>query len=323
MAGQPPSSNNHSFPPSFSPPTYAATLRPALSFGALQQPLLPRPHIPEQNQLVLSPLAPKLCASMVDLSQRSVHSAALAFVQPPLLLHMEHLQLQQSSVQQQLPMKQSVQQYLPSKTVLAESRENQSGEQKRVRFTNQESLDSPLQLSAGEGKLRGERRLRITFESLGTSGKYPQLFGKSGKLFIPDGLIGTHRFYNENWKFEVHHGELLLPKIPRIHWRVTNLATNRSHEIAENLEELEKRVIQGRTVCNKLFRIAMEDRAKSLERELEHETNLIKVTRTQSLIRTLRPKVFSEGPLVFGLQHQVVQERMNVEIHQASATASS
>jgi len=167
--------------------------------------------------------------------------------------------------------------------------------------------------------LRGERRLVIIFEDIGECGPCPQTFGKSGAL-IPDGVCGTHTVYNERWRFEIAHGNDVF-QIDKlicvcITWKITNLTTGTTTSMTETRDEAVIRNSQGQTISNKVFREALESRARDLEERLEKETNPKRVAQLQSLIKALRPKRFSEGPLIFGLQHRVVQEKM-----QASSTS--
>lgn len=156
----------------------------------------------------------------------------------------------------------------------------------------------------------GERRLVINFESFGERGEIPQYYGKTG-IIIPNGVVGVHTVYHEKWRFEIRHSNLhVTPKVIRLIWRVTNLTTNETTERTETVNEAKARASIGRTITNQLFREAMEQRAIWLERNLETEDNLIRLANVKSLIKVLRPNRFTQGPLVFGLQHKTVQEAM-------------
>ena len=76
------------------------------------------------------------------------------------------------------------------------------------------------------------------------------------------------------------------------------------------MEQAYQRVILGRTVCNQLFRSAMRARADELEQVLSAETNTIIRHMLQTIIKKLRAKTFNEGPLCFGLHHQLVQDML-------------
>ena len=78
----------------------------------------------------------------------------------------------------------------------------------------------------------------------------------------------------------------------------------------ETIEEAIFRNSQGITICNQVFREALETRAKDLERLLESESDNRRIVEVQMDITALRPKRFSEGPLVFGLRHTIAQEKM-------------
>jgi hypothetical protein len=168
-------------------------------------------------------------------------------------------------------------------------------------------------LSEPSPGLVGERRLVISFEHFGTVTDNPQTFGKNGVL-IPDGLRGTHKVYNEYWRFEiVHESEIIDPdglKCKPITWKVTNLNNNVTHSLTETPSEAISRACLGRTITNKVFREALEYRAAELEVALNRETSEFRRANLQALIKLLRPKRFSIGPLVFGLQHKIVQDKM-------------
>ena len=161
---------------------------------------------------------------------------------------------------------------------------------------------------------RGESRLKIRFESFGRRGKLPQTFGKIRVGIIPDGLCGTHTLYKQPWKFEIHHG-LAVGDHVCITWRITNLSTMKRYEMTESLEESKIRQRRGRTISNQVFRAAIDDRVNELKALLLAETKEVRKANLESLIKTLQPKQFSEGLLVFGLQHACVQERMRAEEH--------
>lgn len=193
--------------------------------------------------------------------------------------------------------------------------------------------------------LNGDKRLVIKFDNFGRLGRKPQRFGKNNRtIFIPNGLCGSHRMYGEPWRFEIFFEESELQIEDNkdddptscicIAWRITNLNSNRRHTYKESKHEAIIRTKRGRTVSSKLFRSALEHRAKDLEKELElwtkHQQEFLKTTvepsslqeqnqrdnieirlmNLRSKIRSLRPVRFSEGTLVFGLQHPIVQEKI-------------
>jgi hypothetical protein len=162
--------------------------------------------------------------------------------------------------------------------------------------------------------LGGESRLKITFSNLGTPGNYPQVFGKS-RLGVPDGLCGTYVLYSERWQSEILHergsefqGDDGTQHV-LITWKISNLTSGITQLRTETPKEAILRHKDGRTLCNKVFRKALEQRATDLEGDLKHETNPIRIKTMRNLIKKLRPKHFSEGPLVFGLRHESVQTR--------------
>jgi len=161
--------------------------------------------------------------------------------------------------------------------------------------------------------LGGESRLKINFSNLGSPGLYPQVFGKS-RLGVPDGLSGTYVLYSERWKSEiVHEAETFESEDGTRHvlitWKITNLTSGVTQSRTETTKEALLRHKDGRTLCNKVFRRALEQRATDIEGDLKAETNPIRIKTMRNLIKKLRPKHFSEGPLVFGLRHESVQNR--------------
>ena len=160
--------------------------------------------------------------------------------------------------------------------------------------------------------LEGERRLIIEFQSFGTKGQLPQTFGRR-PVYIPDGLIGKHTAYDEMWKFEIHHTAYLAREdstVCCLTWRITNVKSGDTVERTETPDEAEARSTLGWTIASKTFREALHRRANQLEASLAEETNSTRLANLKSLIRTLRPKTFTQGPLVFGLKHRIVQERL-------------
>ena len=170
----------------------------------------------------------------------------------------------------------------------------------------------------------GNKRIRITFESFGTKGKIPQTFGKpkdSAKKFIPDGLRGTHIAYDEAWRFETVHGtQEILSGLVKVTWSVTNRTTMKCTSLTETPSEALERITSGNTISNKVFRLAMKQRMQDLENELltlqkaksEHTEEMIefKCANLRTRIRTLSPKHFKQGLLLFGLLHDVVQNTL-------------
>lgn len=166
----------------------------------------------------------------------------------------------------------------------------------------------------GEMGLGGESRLKINFSSLGNPGEHPQVFGKS-RLGVPDNVIGTYILYSERWRSEIVHEKNTVfesedgTRHVLVTWKITNLTTGVTQSRTETPKEAILRHKDGRTLCNKVFRKALEHRASELEAEVSSETNPIRTKTIRNLIKKLRPKHFSEGPLVFGLRHECVQNR--------------
>jgi hypothetical protein len=169
----------------------------------------------------------------------------------------------------------------------------------------------------GTDNLHVERKFKpvyvssTDFESFGSKGECPQRFGKSG-LLIPDGMIGTHTVYQERWRFEIHHTAQAVPGSDAvcITWKIINVKTGFCLAKTETPEEAEARVSLGWTISSRLFREALTHRANELEGLLNGETNQCRIANLKSLIKALRPKTFTQGPLVFGLKHKIVQEKI-------------
>ena len=180
---------------------------------------------------------------------------------------------------------------------------------KRERFeTTKSIMDENSEMGLG-----GESRLKISFSNLGSPGAYPQVFGKS-RLGVPDGLSGTYVLYSERWKSEIVHERDSFEsddgtRHVLVTWKITNLTSGVTQSRSETPKEAILRHKDGRTLCNKVFRRALEQRATDLETDLKLETNPIRIKTMKNLIKKLRPKHFSEGPLVFGLRHESVQNR--------------
>lgn len=158
-------------------------------------------------------------------------------------------------------------------------------------------------------KFKGESRLRISFENLGQLGKVVQVSGRYGDTIIPDGLCGTHMLYSQRWRFEITH-EQAIDGVIRLSWKLTNLESSRVHALTETIDEAISRQERGRTIASKIFQQAVKDRCTELQKDLLTEVNELRRSNLTSLVRILAPKQLTEGSLVFGLQHQVVQDKM-------------
>jgi hypothetical protein len=172
--------------------------------------------------------------------------------------------------------------------------------------TSPKSFNDPVEGS------EGERRLVINFERFGTKGQLPQTFGQH-TMYIPDGLVGTHTAYEELWRFEIHHTNQragIGSSTCCIRWRLTNIKSGDCVERTETPREAEARLSLGWTIASQIFREALRRRADQLEIILQRETNPTRLANLRSVIRALRPKSFTQGPLVFGLKHRIVQEML-------------
>jgi len=164
--------------------------------------------------------------------------------------------------------------------------------------------------SISNAGLRGERRLIINFLRYGTCGAVPQTYGKSHH-FVPDGLVGQHVIYHEEWKFSITHGipvQFSNQIVVCITWKVVHIKSGVEHSRTETLQEALERAVSGRTITNEIFRNVLEARAKQLMESAEREDNPCRRASIESLVKVLRPRCFNQGLLVFGLQHKVVQD---------------
>ena len=177
-------------------------------------------------------------------------------------------------------------------------------------------------------KLSDDRRLVINFESYGTLGPKPQRYGKNN-LFIPHGLIGTHIAYQEQWRVEIYHTTQQVLSLTRmredivcIQWTITNIASQCVYSVTETPDEAVSRANLGWTVTSKLFRDAMAHRADQLFMQANQEENPCRAANLRSLAKTLRPKSFTQGPLLFGLKHKVIHDTMERLRSEAAAAAA-
>ena len=174
-------------------------------------------------------------------------------------------------------------------------------------------------------QVEGEKRLNINFENFGELGRFPQYFGRKKCTYIPNGLKGTHMMYDEPWKFEVivSENDLFIQnglKCICIVWKISNLSLTSAInlEVKESRDEAVVRMATGKTICSKVFKLAIDERARELEEYLKNENNeerdgvkrikIVNISNIQAKISSLRPNKFCEGSLAFGLQHSIVQE---------------
>ena len=81
-------------------------------------------------------------------------------------------------------------------------------------------------------------------------------------------------------------------------------------EFVETIKDAQKRKEQGWTLSNKVFREAVNLRINELNELISRELNSVKASNLEAMLKSLNPKRFNEGTLVFGLQHQSVQKVM-------------
>ena len=176
----------------------------------------------------------------------------------------------------------------------------------------------------------GEKRMAITFKSYGVIGDMPQRMGNRN-LFVPDGVKGTFSKYAEEWEFEVVHSHSSVlcedgKKRVCVTWTMKHPASGEKIVSSESPREAMTREKLGRTICNKVFRDALEKRKVEYEKLLLEETsrpepNDSKVSNLEALIETLGNHRFAQGPLVFGLYHRELQNAMARQWKRIQATS--
>lgn len=156
--------------------------------------------------------------------------------------------------------------------------------------------------------MAGESRLRISFVGNGTPGEAPQYFGTKGYI-IPTGLAGTHRVYQQRWRFDTKH--VKIDDVICVSWSIGNLSSGTISQRTETPSEARMRQTSGNTICNCLLRHALKSRAAELEATLDSlRDNLTEFLKTEKMINALKPKSCIQGLLFFGLLHDTVQQRM-------------
>ena len=174
------------------------------------------------------------------------------------------------------------------------------------------------------GLFRGEKRLVIQFESFGRlagPNGYPQTCCRVQKCFIPHGLCGTHKIYGESWRFRITHTTDSFQDNNSfcvcLMWEISNLSTGKVTKHKESRREASLRMKRGNTVSSRLFRAALETHAEHLEKQIgllmEKKDSSNSILQLKRRIQALRPRKFSEGTLVFGLQHLIVQKKLRME----------
>jgi len=167
----------------------------------------------------------------------------------------------------------------------------------------EDSIDEAAALkSSGQS---GESRLRINFVNYGTVGTKAQYFGKSGHV-IPHRLTGTHEMYDQPWQFTIEHVPQTDSPLVLVIWRITNLSSGTQVSMKETPQQANRRAFSGRTICNKVVKLALSTRAQELQAELATVTGA-KRSAMECAIRALQPRLCTVGLLFFGLLHESVQ----------------
>jgi hypothetical protein len=168
--------------------------------------------------------------------------------------------------------------------------------------------DSTSAHVGGNGTHTGETRLRINFVNRGVLGEVPQYFGKSGHV-VPDGVCGTHEVYDQPWQFEINHERQQGTNVVLVVWKITNLTSGTVTVVKETPQQANLREFSGRTICNKVVKLALNNRAKELEASLPTMTGSRRIA-VEGAIKALRPRLCTIGLLFFGLLHENLQAEL-------------
>ena len=181
----------------------------------------------------------------------------------------------------------------------------------------------------------GESRLKIQFISWGEIGRYPQRFGRGG-CWIPHGLKGTNEMYDQAWRFEIYHesdrilAEATESSVVPVTYKIINMTSRTVVSLTETPQQALVRDHSGRTITNRVLRMALDQRATEIEASLPalEAESTSKFNHVSNLARLLRPKRCTVGLLFFGLLHEQVQSRMENEFKlvrsgESAAAASS
>ena len=185
---------------------------------------------------------------------------------------------------------------------------NETGKIKALKFLQKkQNANKEYSDSSSETEQKQELKLcDIKFETFGEIGKIPQFFKhQTVRYLIPDGLSGSHYLFSQPWRFQLNHGN---PNngIVCITWKLTNLQARQSYEITETPEDARIRQIRGRTIANRILRLALKGRIDQLTIKLLKETNRVRKSNLKTLIRIMQVKRVTEGNMAFGLYHNVL-----------------
>lgn len=163
--------------------------------------------------------------------------------------------------------------------------------------------------SRGTSSNSGESRLRVSFSNYGQIGEEVQRFGKSGYI-IPDGLSGLHEIYDQPWMFKVTHNRSESGQV-LITYTITNCQSGTVTSLTETPKQAVVRELSGRTICNRVVKMALILRAEELTVTLNFTTDANQRQTLQASINALRPRLCTVGLLFFGLLHESVQKYHN------------
>jgi len=189
---------------------------------------------------------------------------------------------------------------------------------------------------SAEREFNGEERLAIQFETYGSVDPSCPVKLGAHKGYIPNGLSGCFNMYAERWAFEVRYASAPVlcrdgkKRIP-IEWAIKSFPHWKEfHRVVETADEAQTRETRGFTLCNRVFREAMQKRAEEYERlaaqeEQSKAPNPLQIANYQRQAVFLRPEKVSEGPLLFGLRHKTIQDRVKLLVtgcseHQSEKT---
>lgn len=199
----------------------------------------------------------------------------------------------------------------------------------KLKRSKSSMVSSEDETGSKETEFNGEGRLHIKFESFGNvPRRNPPRIANKG--VIPNGIAGSFSSYNERWHFRVVYAgqkEVRNRKmITCIEWQIRNSTWSSYYSVLENINDAMKREQRGITLCNRVFTEALEQRAKEYELDVAAEKsksipNQLRIANYESRIKLLRPRRISEGPLMFGLRHRIVQERNSYPSHAANSSS--
>jgi len=178
------------------------------------------------------------------------------------------------------------------KTKTHEQSPNESIDKKRMKITL-----SPTGPSSNP--------VKITFLNRGEIAMCRLRYRKT--LLIPNGLCGTHKMFRGYWKFEINYRDL---PAGSIEWSIVDLESEDRTSHLESVNEIQARESNGRTVCNRIVKKALNKRCKRLE-----DGSFLK-----NFYLKLCDSRITTGPSFFGLCDMEVTSRPSTPFPSRSST---